>query len=85
MPLPYSTARTGAATLAKKGTTERFDRIVRLAPAIFGTPFAALNLIGRDAQYTVSSQGCHRSRRLRSRSPSACTPCARTTSSRCVT
>lgn len=57
MPLPYSTARTEAATLAKKGTTERFDRIVRLAQAIFGTPFAALNLIGRDAQYTVSSAG----------------------------
>lgn len=38
-------------------SAERYDRVVRLAQAIFGAPIAALNLIGNDSQFTVASVG----------------------------
>lgn len=37
--------------------SDRYDRVVRLAQAIFGAPIAALNLIGNRTQFTVASLG----------------------------
>lgn len=36
---------------------ERYQRVIRLAQAIFGAPIAALNLIGEEEQYTVAAVG----------------------------
>ncbi|MDR0482439.1 MAG: SpoIIE family protein phosphatase [Cellulomonadaceae bacterium] len=37
--------------------SNRYNHVVRLAQAIFGMPIAALNLIGNEAQYTISAVG----------------------------
>lgn len=39
---------------------ERFDRVMRLTQAIFGTPITALNLVGEEVQHTVSALGVPR-------------------------
>lgn len=57
MALPASTGRHEAEAVAVSVPGERYDRVVRLAQAIFGAPIAALNLIGRDSQFTVASVG----------------------------
>ncbi|MCL2666243.1 MAG: SpoIIE family protein phosphatase [Micrococcales bacterium] len=57
MKMPPSPARQEAEALAHNIPAERYDRIVRLAQAIFGAPIAALNLIGNDSQFTVASVG----------------------------
>jgi len=57
MVMPPSTGRQEAEAIALSGPAERYDRVVRLAQAIFGAPIAALNLIGNDSQYTVASVG----------------------------
>jgi phosphoserine phosphatase RsbU/P len=57
MEMPPSTARQEAEAVAQNVPTERYDRVVRLAQAIFGAPIAALNLIGNDSQFTVASVG----------------------------
>lgn len=36
---------------------QRFDRVVRLTQAVFGTPIAALNLVGEHEQHTVAAVG----------------------------
>ncbi|MCL1900406.1 MAG: SpoIIE family protein phosphatase [Promicromonosporaceae bacterium] len=46
-----------AEAIAAAGPSRRYDRVVRLAQAIFGMPIAALNLIGHEHQYTVSAIG----------------------------
>ena len=46
-----------SAAVAQGVPAERYDRVVRLAQAIFGAPIAALNLIGKDSQFTVASVG----------------------------
>ncbi|MCL1869302.1 MAG: SpoIIE family protein phosphatase [Promicromonosporaceae bacterium] len=56
MPLEPSSGRLEAEALAK-APAERYDRVVRLAQAIFGAPIAALNLVGTESQYTVASVG----------------------------
>jgi len=55
--MPPSTARQEAEAIAHSVPAERYDRVVRLAQAIFGAPIAALNLIGTDSQWTVASIG----------------------------
>ncbi|MCL2418553.1 MAG: SpoIIE family protein phosphatase, partial [Conexibacteraceae bacterium] len=55
--MPPSTGRQEAEALATNVPAERYDRVVRLAQAIFGAPIAALNLIGNDSQFTVASAG----------------------------
>jgi serine phosphatase RsbU (regulator of sigma subunit) len=57
MAMPPSTARQEAEAVAQNVPEERYDRVVRLAQAIFGAPIAALNLIGNDSQFTVASIG----------------------------
>lgn len=57
MVMPPSTGRQEAEALARSAPTERYDRVLRLAQAIFGAPIAALNLIGNDSQFTVASIG----------------------------
>ncbi len=59
MVMPASPARQEAEALAHSsaGAKERYDRVVRLAQAIFGAPIAALNLIGNETQSTVASVG----------------------------
>ncbi|GAA4195428.1 hypothetical protein GCM10022288_32310 [Gryllotalpicola kribbensis] len=57
MPPPMSTGRIEAEAVARSVPGERYDRVVRLAQAIFGAPIAALNLISQDSQYTVASVG----------------------------
>ncbi|GAA4156615.1 hypothetical protein GCM10022286_07120 [Gryllotalpicola daejeonensis] len=57
MQLPPSTGRLEAEAVARGVSAERYDRVVRLAQAIFGAPIAALNLIGNDKQFTVASVG----------------------------
>lgn len=57
MVMPSSTARQEAEALARNVSSERYDRVVRLAQAIFGAPIAALNLIGNESQFTVASVG----------------------------
>ncbi|MFC4616820.1 PP2C family protein-serine/threonine phosphatase [Cellulomonas algicola] len=51
-----STAAQEAERLAEV-PTERYDRIVRLAQAIFEVPIASLNLIGEDEQFAVAAVG----------------------------
>lgn len=57
MAMPPSLGRQEAEVVAHNGPEERYDRVVRLAQAIFGAPIAALNLIGNDSQFTVASVG----------------------------
>ncbi|GAB3601270.1 PP2C family protein-serine/threonine phosphatase [Microbacterium tumbae] len=57
MAMPPSTARHEAEALASLVPSDRYDRVVRLAQAIFGAPIAALNLIGNDSQFTAASVG----------------------------
>jgi phosphoserine phosphatase RsbU/P len=57
MAMPASTGRQEAEAVARSVPAERYDRVVRLAQAIFGAPIAALNLIGNDSQFTVASVG----------------------------
>ena len=57
MVMPPSVARQQAEALARDVPAERYNRVVRLAQAVFGTPFAALNLVGNDTQFTVASVG----------------------------
>jgi len=57
MVMPPSTGRQEAEALAQNVPGERYDRVVRLAQAIFGAPIAALNLIGNESQFTVASVG----------------------------
>jgi len=57
MVMPPSTARQEAEAIAQNVPAERYDRVVRLAQAIFGAPIAALNLIGNESQFTVASVG----------------------------
>lgn len=57
MAMSASTGRREAEAVARSVPAERYDRVVRLAQAIFGAPIAALNLIGADAQFTVASVG----------------------------
>lgn len=57
MAMPASTGRQEAEAIARSVPAERYDRVVRLAQAIFGAPIAALNLIGNDEQFTVASVG----------------------------
>ncbi|MCL2394174.1 MAG: SpoIIE family protein phosphatase [Acidimicrobiaceae bacterium] len=57
MVMPPNTGQQEANAIAKSVPAERYDRFVRLAQALFGAPMAALNLIGNDKQFTVSSVG----------------------------
>jgi phosphoserine phosphatase RsbU/P len=57
MVMPPSTGRLEAEAIARGDSAGRYDRVLRLAQAIFGVPIAALNLIGNDSQYTVASVG----------------------------
>lgn len=57
MVMPPSTGRQEAEAIAHNVPAERYDRVVRLAQAIFGAPIAALNLIGNDSQFTIASVG----------------------------
>jgi len=57
MTMPPGVGRQEAEALVHSGAAERYDRVVRLAQAIFGAPIAALNLIGNDKQTTVASVG----------------------------
>lgn len=57
MAMPPSTGRQEAEAVAHNVPAERYDRVVRLAQAIFGAPIAALNLIGNESQFTVASVG----------------------------
>lgn len=57
MVMPPSTARLEAEAIARNVPGERYDRVVRLAQAIFGAPIAALNLIGNESEFTVASVG----------------------------
>lgn len=57
MAMPASTGRQEAEAVARTVPADRYDRVVRLAQAIFGAPIAALNLIGNDEQFTVASVG----------------------------
>lgn len=57
MEMPPSIGRQEAEAVAHGGQVERYDRVVRLAQAIFGAPIAALNLIGNDSQFTVAAVG----------------------------
>ncbi|MCL2849555.1 MAG: SpoIIE family protein phosphatase [Micrococcales bacterium] len=57
MKMPPGTGRQEAEALAHDVPADRYDRVVRLAQAIFGAPIAALNLIGNDSQFTVASVG----------------------------
>jgi len=57
MVMPPSTGRQEAEAIAINVPADRYDRVVRLAQAIFGAPIAALNLIGNDSQFTVASVG----------------------------
>lgn len=57
MAMPPSTGRQEAEAVARNVPAERYDRVVRLAQAIFGAPIAALNLIGNESQFTVASVG----------------------------
>lgn len=57
MVMPPSTGRQEAEAVGHNVPEERYDRVVRLAQAIFGAPIAALNLIGNDSQFTVASVG----------------------------
>lgn len=57
MEVPPSTGRQEAEAIATTGPDERYDRVVRLAQAIFGAPIAALNLIGNELQFTMASVG----------------------------
>ena len=57
MTMPPSTGRQEAEALAHDVPAERYDRVVRLAQAIFGAPIAELNLVGNDSQFTVASVG----------------------------
>lgn len=57
MVMPSSAGRHEAVAVAHNVPADRYDRVVRLAQAIFGAPIAALNLIGKDTQYTVASVG----------------------------
>jgi phosphoserine phosphatase RsbU/P len=57
MAMPPSTGRQEAEAVARNVPADRYDRVVRLAQAIFGAPIAALNLIGNDSQFTVASVG----------------------------
>ncbi|GIG24730.1 PP2C family protein-serine/threonine phosphatase [Cellulomonas denverensis] len=57
MVMPPSTGRIEAEAIARSVPGERYDRVVRLAQAIFGAPIAALNLIGNDSEFTVASVG----------------------------
>ncbi|MFC7496098.1 MULTISPECIES: PP2C family protein-serine/threonine phosphatase [unclassified Nocardioides] len=53
-----STPAQEADALADAGAGgERYDRVIRLAQAIFGAPVAAINLIGQHDQHTVSAVG----------------------------
>jgi serine phosphatase RsbU (regulator of sigma subunit) len=55
-----STGTHEAELLAHVSPDGRYDRVVRLAQAIFGAPIAALNLIGAREQYTVAAVGAPR-------------------------
>jgi serine phosphatase RsbU (regulator of sigma subunit) len=57
MVMPPSTGRQEAEAIARTGPAKRYERVVRLAQAIFGAPIAALNLIGNFSQFTVASVG----------------------------
>jgi phosphoserine phosphatase RsbU/P len=57
MVMPPSTGRLEAEAIARGDAAGRYDRVLRLAQAIFGAPIAALNLIGNDSQFTVASVG----------------------------
>lgn len=52
-----TTAAEQADRLAAAPADGRYDRVVRLAQAIFGAPIAALNLIGEHEQHTVAAVG----------------------------
>jgi phosphoserine phosphatase RsbU/P len=60
MVMPPNTGRQEAEAIAHSVPAQRYDRVVRLAQAIFGAPIAALNLIGNDSQFTVASVGIPR-------------------------
>ncbi|MCL1897343.1 MAG: SpoIIE family protein phosphatase [Micrococcales bacterium] len=55
--MPPGPGRQEAEVLALGLPEGRFDRIVRLAQAIFGAPIAELNLIGNEAQFSVATVG----------------------------
>ncbi|WP_425956132.1 PP2C family protein-serine/threonine phosphatase [Xylanimonas sp. McL0601] len=57
-----------AEVLAKAPYDGRYDRVVRLAQAIFGAPIAALNLLGEHEEYTVAAVGARRGTSPRSES-----------------
>jgi serine phosphatase RsbU (regulator of sigma subunit) len=57
MVMPPSMPRLEAEAVANGLSAQRFERVVRLAQAVFGAPIAAFNLIGNDSQYTVASVG----------------------------
>ncbi|MBO9578952.1 MAG: SpoIIE family protein phosphatase, partial [Microbacteriaceae bacterium] len=52
-----STGRREAEALARDVPADRYDRVVRLAQAIFGAPIAVLNLVGSEQQATIASVG----------------------------
>ena len=51
-----TTGELQAEELSQLGS-EGYERVVRLAQAVFGTPVAALNFLGRDKQYVMSAVG----------------------------
>ena len=53
--MPTSAAQTAQRLAQDAGG--RYDRVIRLAQAIFGAPIVALNLIGDEFQYTVAAVG----------------------------
>ena len=57
MVMPPNTGRQVGEAIARAEPAERYERVVRLAQAIFGTPIAALNLISSYSQFTVASVG----------------------------
>ncbi|WP_165350380.1 PP2C family protein-serine/threonine phosphatase [Xylanimonas protaetiae] len=55
-----TTGQQHADALAAAPADGRYDRVVRLAQAIFGAPIAALNLLGEHEQHTVAAVGTPR-------------------------
>ena len=57
MVMPPSSSRQEAEAIVRAVPMERYERIMQLVQAIFGTPIAALNLIGNSSQFTVAAVG----------------------------
>ncbi|ACZ31762.1 protein serine phosphatase with GAF(s) sensor(s) [Xylanimonas cellulosilytica DSM 15894] len=60
--LDGASAGAGEAERLAGAAGDRYDRVVRLAQAIFAVPIVALNLVGPDGQVTVAAVGPYRQR-----------------------